>query len=98
MPDDQIPNLRGGYGATFIFMASLVGPILAVAGILWKAAQYPDRTEFRPVVNDVSSIKMDLAVYKAQNEGRLATIEAQGKTTNEKLDRLLEEGRKGRGR
>lgn len=88
---DEVPNLRGGHGTTLAFILALVSPVLAVAGILWKAAQYPTREEFKPVENDVIHLKLDFGVYKAEQKSANEML-------NMKLDQLIREQGKGRGR
>lgn len=91
MPADEVPNLRGGHGTTIMFIVALVAPILSVSAIIWKAARYPDREEMQPVINDVIHLKMDFAVYKAEQK-------ADSDRVNMKLDQLLQDNRKGQGR
>lgn len=88
---NDVPNLRGGIGTTLMFIVALVAPILSVSAIIWKAARYPDREEMQPVINDVIHLKMDFAVYKAEQKAAAESI-------NLKLDRLLEEKKERRGR
>lgn len=92
---DEVPNLRGGHFTTLAFIVGpLLGAIVVVAGIVWQAAKYPERSEFDAVRNDVISTKQSTALHQYRLDGIQTRVDA----IDVKLDRLLEEGRKGRGR
>jgi hypothetical protein len=88
MSNEQVPNLRGGIGTTVMFVVALVSPIASIAGILWKAAQYPDRNEFRSATNDLASVKQDVAVQKYRQDGMDRDISSIKETTGKILDEL----------
>ena len=85
---DDIPNLRGGGLTTAAFIVGpLLGAVIVIAGIVWQAAKYPDRTEFEQLRNDTTLTKQDIAVLKFQYAGA-----ANGQAAIEvKIDRILGE-------
>lgn len=92
---DDIPNLRGGHLTTIAFIVGpLLGAVMVLAGIIWQAAKYPERSEFNSVRDDVIATKQSTALHQFRLDGIQIRVDA----IDVKLDRLLEEGRKGRGR
>jgi hypothetical protein len=91
----DVPNLRGGAGTWVAFiLGPLLGAGMIVAGIIWQAAKYPDRSEFRSATTDLQSVKQDVAIQKYRLDGaeqRLGDIKV---TT----DKILEELRSGKRR
>lgn len=87
----SVPNFRGGPSLWLVFV---VGPLLAslvmVGGIVWFIARMPDGSQFHEMGRDVSAVKLDVAVLKAN-------VEAATESTKEiksQLKTLIEQRRK----
>ena len=100
MADEHIPNLRGNGLSTVAFIVGpLFGALVVLLGIAWQAAKYPDRSEFELMRNDTTLTKQDVAIMKSQNAGRdamAARRDAHMIETDGKLDKILDELRRGR--
>lgn len=92
---DGVPNLRGS-GLTTVL--AIVSPLVALAamfgGLVWQAAKYPDRSEFKSATGDLSSVKQDVAIQKYRLDG----VEARLGEIKVTTDKILEEQRNGRRR
>lgn len=90
-----VPDLRGGSRATLAFiLGPIFGALVVLGGLVWTAAKYPERSEFDAVKAKIESTALDTAVHKVRLDGvqtRLDSIDV-------KIDRLLDENRKGHAR
>ena len=85
---DPVPNLRGNGLTTAAFIVGpLLGAVIVIAGIIWQAAKYPDRTEFDQLRNDATLTKQDVAILKIQYAGAADQQQA----IKQQLDRILYE-------
>lgn len=92
---DGVPNLRGNGLTTLGFiLGPILGALVVFAGMVWQAAKYPDRSEFKSATNDLSSVKQDVAIQKYRLDGaeqRLGEIKV---TTDKILEELRSNGRR----
>jgi hypothetical protein len=95
---DDVPNLRGNAFTTVGFIVGpLLGAVMVVGGIVWQAAKYPDRSEFRAATNDLASVKQDVALMKYRQDG-VEQRSAEIKATTDKILEELRTERRSRGR
>lgn len=95
MTPEGVPNLRGNGMTTAAFiLGPLFGAGVVVAGLIWMAAKYPERSEFEAVRNVLVTTQQDTAIHKFRLDGIQNRVDA----IDVKLDRLLEENRKPRPR
>jgi hypothetical protein len=87
----RVPDFRGGPSAWLIFLVGpLLGALVTAAGAVWVIARMPDGGQFHEMSRDVSAVKLDVAVLKANQESAIEST----KEIKSQLKTLIEQRRK----
>lgn len=89
---DAVPNLRGGNLATAAFiLGPLLGVVVMVGGLVWQAAHYPTREEFRSAEAVIHRLDKSVDVQGAHVEAlrdQVGAVKEQGSRIEQKLNDL----------
>jgi hypothetical protein len=92
MGDEPVPNLRGGGMVTAAFvLGPLLGVVVMVGGLIWQAAHYPTREEFRAAQDTIHSLDRAVGVQGAHVEAlrdQVGAVKEQGSRIEQKLNDL----------
>ena len=90
---DEVPNLRLGHFETIKMLASLLAPLIAVGTLVWSAAKYPDRAEFKELTKDVYEMRLNYAVKVKVDEAVVKELERHGKLLEKLADEKVKRGK-----